>query len=71
MPGRTGGLNEIVCNQTTEGLYGAGMTACGNCPLPAGIFKADSANLYCSRLINGFVSLIRLSDRNFYHLEDD
>ena len=86
MPGRTGGMKEKGCNQTTEGLYGAGTAACGNCPLPAGIVKAGSAayrtdllqaarlwcfGMACSQLINGFVSLIRLSDRNLYHLEDD
>jgi len=61
------------------------MAASGNCPLPAGIFKAAPAayadilqaawlwcfGMVCSQLINGFVSLIRLSDRTFYHLEDD
>ena len=73
-------------NQITKGLYGAGTAASGNCHLPAGIVKADpagkytdllpAAQLWCfgmagSQLINGFVSLIRLSDRNLYHLEDD
>ena len=37
--------------------------------------KLQAAQLWCfgtvcSRLINGFVSLIRLSDRTIYHLED-
>ncbi len=46
VPGRTGGMKKEVSSQKTTGLYGAGMAACGNCPLPAGIFKADSADLY-------------------------
>ena len=86
VPGRTGGMKKEVSSQKTTGLYGAGTAACGNCPLPAGIVKAGSAayrtdllqaaRLWCfgtagGRLINGFVSLIRLSDRNNYHLEDD
>ena len=96
VPGRTGGMKETVCSQRTKGLYGAGTAACGNCPLPAGINKADpapiayagfsgvlqsttdhpqAARLWCfgtagGWLINGFVSLIRLSDRTIYHLED-
>ena len=85
VPGRTGGMKRNNWNQITKGLYGAGTTACGNCPLPAGIIKAGpagkytdllpAARLWCfgmagGQLINGFVSLIRLRDRNLYHLED-
>ena len=86
VPGRTGDMKEEVCSQKTTGLDDAGTAACGNCPLPDGTVKADpadiftdmpqAARLWCfgtagGRLINGFVSLIRLSDRNNYHLEDD
>ena len=86
VPGRTGGMKETVCSQRTKGHYGAGTAACGNCPLPDGVVKADpadtftdmpqAARLWCfgtagGWLINGFVSLIRLSDRTIYHLEDD
>ena len=84
MPGRTGGMKRNDWNQITKGHYGAGMAASGNCPLPAGTVKAGPAIIYrllqaawlwcfgtaCSQLINGFVSLIRLSDRTIYHLED-
>ena len=85
MPGRTGRVKEKDLNQMTEGLCGAGAAACGNCPPPAGTVKAGPAYDYadqlqaarlwcfgtaCGQLINGFVSLIRLSDRTFYHLED-
>ena len=84
--GRTGGMKKEVSSQKTTGLYGAGTAACGNCPLPDGTDKAgpadaftdmpQAARLWCfgtagGWLINGFVSLIRLSDRTIYHLEDD
>ena len=86
VPGRTGSMKETICSQRTKGHYGAGTAACGNCPLPDGVVKADpadtftdmpqAARLWCfgtagGWLINGFVSLIRLSDRTIYHLEDD